>query len=72
MRLGKEKGEVNVVNDQILTPTYTRNIAENLLELLKTNHYGLYHMTSEGKCSWWEFASEIFKQMNMSVTCNKV
>lgn len=72
VRLGKEKGEVNVVNDQILTPTYTRNIAENLLELLKTNHYGLYHMTSEGKCSWWEFASEIFKQMNMSVTCNKV
>ncbi|MCL4363821.1 dTDP-4-dehydrorhamnose reductase, partial [Patescibacteria group bacterium] len=72
IRLGKEKGQVSVVDDQTCTPTYTKNIAENLNELLKTDNYGLYHMTSQGQCSWYEFASEIFKQMKMKVECNPV
>ena len=67
--LGKEKGEVKVVSDQICTPTYTKNLAENLLVLLKTDNYGLYHMTAEGACSWYEFAQEIFKLMKMEVKC---
>lgn len=67
IKLAKEKGAVKVVNDQILTPTYTKNIAQNLLALLKTNNYGLYHMTSEGHCSWWEFANEIFNQLKLKV-----
>jgi len=69
IKLGKEKGEVRVVNDQILTPTYTKNIAENLLKLFKTENYGLYHMTAEGACSWWEFASEIFRLLKMNIKC---
>ena len=69
IKLGKEKGEVRVVNDQILTPTYTKNVAENLLELLKTENYGLYHLTAEGSCSWWEFASEIFNLLQIKVRC---
>ncbi len=69
IKLGKEKGEVKVISDQICTPTYTKNLAENLLELLKTNYYGLYHITAEGACSWHEFALEIFKQMKMEVKC---
>lgn len=72
IRLGGEKGEVSVVADQVLTPTYTKNIAENMLELLKTEHFGLYHMTAEGQCSWWQFASEIFNLLKMKVKCNKV
>ncbi len=72
IKLGKEKGEVKVVNDQVLTPTYTKNIAENLNELLKTDYYGLYHMTSEGQCSWYEFACEIFKILKMKVNCQPV
>lgn len=71
-KLGKEKGEVSVVDDQILTPTYTKNVAENLKELLKTDKYGSYHMTAQGQCSWWEFANEIFCLLNMKVKCNKV
>jgi len=67
IKLAKEKGAVKVVNDQILTPTYTKNIAQNLLALLKTDNYGLYHMTSEGSCSWWEFANEIFNQLKLKV-----
>jgi len=69
IKLGKEKKEMRVVNDQVCTPTYTKNVAENLQELLKTEHYGLYHMTAEGSCSWWEFASEIFKLLKMKVNC---
>lgn len=72
IRLGKEKGEVSVVDDQVLTPTYSKNMAENMLELLKTEHFGLYHMTAESECSWWEFASEIFKTLKMDVVCNRV
>jgi dTDP-4-dehydrorhamnose reductase len=72
IRLGKEKGKVKVVDDQVLTPTYTKNIAENLRELLKTDYYGLYHMTSEGQCSWWEFACEIFKLLKMKIKCSPV
>lgn len=69
IKLGKDKGEVKVVNDQILTPTYTKNVAENLLALFKTNNYGLYHVTAEDQCSWWEFASEIFKLLKIDVKC---
>jgi len=69
IKLGKEKGEVKVVNDQVLTPTYTINVAENLLVLFKTKHYGLFHMTAEGSCSWWEFANEIFKLLKLKVNC---
>jgi len=52
-----------------LTPTYTKNVAENLLVLFKTKHYGLYHMTAEGSCSWWEFANEIFRLLKLKVNC---
>ncbi len=72
IKAGKEKDVVKVVDDQILTPTYTKDIAENLKELLKTENYGLYHITSEGQCSWWEFASEIFRLLKMNVKCQPV
>lgn len=72
IKLGKERGEVKVVNDQVLTPTYTKNIAENLNELLKTDYYGLYHITSKGECSWYQFAKEIFNQLKMKVKCQPV
>src|SRR3989338_2623007 len=72
LRLGKERGQVNVVGDQVITPTYTLNLAENLLKLLKVKKFGTYHMTSEGQCSWWEFTSEIFKLAKLKVKCSKV
>ena len=72
LRLGRERGQVNVVGDQVVSPTYTLNLAENLLKLLKVKKFGTYHMTSEGQCSWWEFTSEIFKLVKLKVKCNKV
>src|SRR4029078_7551327 len=56
-----KRGEsIRVVNDQILTPTYTVDLADQVSVLLSTSHYGLFHATNEGSCSWFEFAQAIF------------
>jgi len=55
------RGEsIRVVNDQTLTPTYTVDLANQVARLLSTSHYGLFHATNEGSCSWFEFAQTIF------------
>jgi dTDP-4-dehydrorhamnose reductase len=55
------RGEsIRVVNDQVLTPTYTVDLANQVSTLLETTHYGLFHATNEGSCSWFEFARAIF------------
>ena len=64
-RLGKEKGAVSVVNDQIGSPTYTYDLARLLADMIETEEYGRYHATNEGLCSWYEFACEIFRQAGM-------
>ena len=60
IRLAKEEKRIRVVNDQILTPTYTLDLAEKLKQLLQTGAYGLYHITNSGQCAWYEFAAAIF------------
>lgn len=54
-----------VVNDQVLTPTYTKGLAEKIKELLQTEAYGLYHIMNSGECSWYEFADRIFELLGM-------
>lgn len=51
---------IQVVSDQRLTPTSTRELARKVSELIQTGHYGVYHVTCQGECSWYEFAQEIF------------
>lgn len=70
LRLGKEKQEVNVVCDQIGSPTYTADLAVLLCDMVITNKYGIYHATNEGFCSWAEFAQEIFRQANYNTKVN--
>ena len=67
LRLGKERGEVKVVNDQIGSPTYTYDVAKLISDMIVTDKYGTYHATNEGYCSWYEFAKEIFKQASLNV-----
>ena len=50
---------VKVVKDQIGTPTYTGHVCEQILSLVNTDHFGLFHGTSEGWCSWFDFAKAI-------------
>jgi len=52
---------IRVVDDQILTPTYTVDLARAIRALLPTERFGLYHLTSEGECSWYDFTRHIFK-----------
>lgn len=65
LRLGKERGAVSVVDDQVGSPTYTYDLARLLVDMIQTDHYGRYHATNEGLCSWYEFANEIFHQAGM-------
>ncbi len=66
LRIGKERGAVSVVSDQIGSPTYTYDLARLLVDMIQTDQYGRYHATNEGLCSWYEFACEIFRQAGMS------
>jgi len=70
LRLGKELSELNVVADQIGSPTYTGDLAPLLVDMVQTDKYGLYHATNEGECSWAKFAEEIFRIAGMGVKVN--
>ena len=66
IELAKKGEKIRVVNDQVLTPTSSKDLAEKLYELIYTKKYGLYHMTNTGQCSWYDFAVEIFKLAGIS------
>ena len=71
-RLGAEKESINVVCDQIGTPTYAGDLAQaivNILPQINQSNCGIYHYTNEGVCSWYDFAHEI---MNLSASSCKV
>lgn len=72
LRLGKERGAVSVVNDQVGSPTYTPDLSRLLADMIVTDKYGRYHATNEGLCSWYDFAVEIFKQANLDVAVTPV
>lgn len=73
LRLGKERGAVSVVNDQIGNPTYTYDLAKLVVDMIQTDKYGKYHATNSGDfISWYDFAFEIFKQAGMDVKVTPV
>lgn len=59
--LGKEQDELRVVNDQIFSPTYTKDFARKVARLVTTEYYGIFHITNRGACSWYEFTKEILR-----------
>lgn len=67
LNLSKSHNEINVVNDQIGSPTFTYDLAKGISEIIKTDKYGVYHLTNSGSCSWYEFSKEIFKLANINV-----
>ena len=62
LRLSGEQPEVIVVSDQVGAPTYTRHLAPALAALAESEEYGVHHVAAAGRCSWFEFAQEIFDQ----------
>lgn len=67
LKLARERGEVRVVDTEYVSPTPTSELALQMVALVETEHYVLYHATAEGHCSWYDFASEIFELTSTKV-----
>jgi dTDP-4-dehydrorhamnose reductase len=63
---------IRVVDDQILTPTYTADLAQATRDLILTRRYGLYHVSSEGECSWYDFTRYIFERAGLEAKLSPV
>jgi dTDP-4-dehydrorhamnose reductase len=61
LKLARERGEVKVVDDELVSPTYTPDVANQLVRLSEAGAYGIIHSTANGSCSWYEFAEAIFR-----------
>lgn len=72
LRLAETKKELNVVSDQIGSPTYSKDLARLICEMIKTERYGTYHGTNEGFCSWYELAKKAFITAGKAVKVNPV
>ena len=74
LRLGSERDQLNVIFDQIGSPTYAGDLADAMLNLISQHHQGLYshegceffHYSNEGVCSWYDFAKAIFELSDIS------
>ena len=71
LRLGRERGEVAVVDDQRTAPTYVRHLADATRELLTLPH-GVWHVTADGDCTWAEFAEAIFEEAGLACRVRRI
>ncbi len=72
LRLSETRDEVNVVCDQVGSPTYSSDLALLLTEMAQTEKYGIYHGTNEGYCSWYELAERVFALKGIPMKVNPV
>lgn len=83
LRLAKERNSLNVVNDQIGTPTNANCLAQTIIEIIKSearslkpevrhHQYGIYNFSNEGSCSWYDFAKKIFELNKVKIEMNPI
>lgn len=72
LRLAETNLELNVVSDQIGSPTYTYDLAYLLYDLIQIDSFGIYHATNEGYCSWYDLAVEIFRQAKVDIKVHPI
>lgn len=72
LSLAEENDTINVVNDQIGSPTYAVDLSEGISNIIQKPAYGTYHLTNSGVCSWYEFAKTIFETAEIDVTVKPV
>lgn len=80
LRLAQDRTELNVVSDQIGTPTNAVDLADAILTIIQNCHseqreesfHGVYNFSNEGICSWYDFAVEIFKQNHITIQVNPI
>lgn len=61
IRLGQDRDTLEVVNDQVGSPTFTRDLSRGLASVVGSNEFGTYHACNDGTCSWLDFAQEILR-----------
>ena len=61
LRVASERDSLEVKDDEFISPTYARDLAEGIVRVVEGGRYGLYHLTNAGTCSWYEFTREIFR-----------
>ena len=66
----RQTGEISVVTDEIANPTYVKDLAEAIAQLIETHQYGIYHLGNSGSCSRWDFANEILRQTGLTDVTN--
>lgn len=72
LKLSKDRELLNIINDQIGSPTYTKDLASLLVDMIENDKYGIYHATNEGYCTWYEFANEIFNVSDTNIEVNPI
>jgi dTDP-4-dehydrorhamnose reductase len=79
LRLGKERDELNIVSDQIGSPTYATDLAEVILKIINNTNYRnnkksteIYHYSNEGEISWYDFAKEVFELADIQCRVNPI
>lgn len=65
LKLAGERKELRVVDDEVVSPTSTVELAKQIVVLSTTKNFGLYHASAEGSCSWFDFAAKIFELANV-------
>ncbi|MCR5150971.1 MAG: dTDP-4-dehydrorhamnose reductase [Clostridiales bacterium] len=72
LRLSEEKDSISVVDDQIGSPTYTKDLAPLLCSMVFSDKYGVYHATNEGVCSWAQLAKYVFDVAGKNTTVTPI
>lgn len=68
-KIAREKGRVEVVDDQTGSPTFAQDLVEPVRALITQNKSGIYHVTNGGACTWFQFTKEIFSILHLDVPC---
>jgi dTDP-4-dehydrorhamnose reductase len=72
LRVGRERGAARVVDDQMGSPTFTRDLAPAIREIAASRRYGTYHRTNSGRCSWYDLARETFDLAGLDVDLQRM
>lgn len=72
INLSKKNNEINVVCDQIGSPSYAKHLGYGIINIMNSNKPGIYHLTNEGYFSFYDFAIKVFQKMDIKIRVNKV
>ncbi len=72
IELSKKQDSIDIVSNEILTPTYTLNIAKQIVSIIENDLNGIVHCTDNGEVSWYNFAKEVFHILNIKTKLNPI